>query len=369
MVLGKWLIQPMPKTRKIRIDKNYFTSCDPHHDIYRFVTGKSAGILSDIFSGISSGILSDISSGILSGILSGISSGILPGISSGISSGIPSGILSGILSGKSSGILSGKHSGTLSGISSGNLSDILSGILSGILLAFYLAYLLAFYLAYLLAFYLAVEVQRCALSWEGPRLRSGREHLAWILAVEVRQGTLGVDGRGWGPAGNTGRGYSRLRSGREHWAGMVVVEVRQGTLSVDRGWAGGGGEERRGEEQATDIKSNNLTWQVGNKYGKRLASASGIDLHVWWVLHIYGKLLEGKFPMNFSLRADAIGLPMACSSQDRPPAQRTPAFSRNCRIRLHRCAEATAPEILQRKERRLPLSHPVGAMKYWLSFS
>ena len=25
---------------------------------------------------------------------------------------------------------------------------------------------------------------------------SGREHLAWILAVEVRQGTLGVDGRG-----------------------------------------------------------------------------------------------------------------------------------------------------------------------------
>ena len=27
--------------------------------------------------------------------------------------------------------------------------------------------------------------------------------LAWILAVEVRQGTLGVDGRGSGPAGNT----------------------------------------------------------------------------------------------------------------------------------------------------------------------
>ena len=54
---------------------------------------------------------------------------------------------------------------------------------------------------------------------------------------EVRQGTLGVDTRGWGPAGNTGRGWSWLRSGREHWAGMVVVEVRQGTLGVDgRGW-------------------------------------------------------------------------------------------------------------------------------------
>ena len=65
------------------------------------------------------------------------------------------------------------------------------------------------------------------------RLRSGREHLAWILAVEVRQGILGVDCRGSGPAGNTGPGYSRLRSGREHWAWMVVVEVRQGTLGVD----------------------------------------------------------------------------------------------------------------------------------------
>ena len=55
----------------------------------------------------------------------------------------------------------------------------------------------------------------------------------------------------WGPAGNTWRGYSRLRSGREHWARMVVVEVRQRTLCVEgRGWAGGGGEERRrGEEE------------------------------------------------------------------------------------------------------------------------
>ena len=68
------------------------------------------------------------------------------------------------------------------------------------------------------------------------------------------------------------RGWSWLRSGREHWAGMVVVEVRQGA---------GGEETRRGEkrgeeeeedeereekeededeedeEEATDIKSNN----------------------------------------------------------------------------------------------------------------
>jgi len=37
-------------------------------------------------------------------------------------------------------------------------------------------------------------------------LRSGREHWAWMVVVEVRQGTL-------------------------TW--MVVVEVRQGTLSMD----------------------------------------------------------------------------------------------------------------------------------------
>ena len=129
--------------------------------------------------------------------------------------------------------------------------------------------------------------------WRGySRLRSGREHWAWMVVVEVRQGTLGVDTRGWGPAGNTGRGWSWLRSGREHWAGMVVVEVRHGTLGGDgRGWgpagtavdrrsqldeedeertrrrqarrkagAEGGADgsgRRRGRRQATDIKSNN----------------------------------------------------------------------------------------------------------------
>ena len=72
---------------------NYFTSSDPHHDIYTFcywqifwhsiwhifwhsiLSGKSFGISSGILSGISSGILSDI----LSGVISGISSGILSG--------------------------------------------------------------------------------------------------------------------------------------------------------------------------------------------------------------------------------------------------------------------------------------------------
>ena len=43
------------------------------------------------------------------------------------------------------------------------------------------------------------------------------------VAVEVRQGTLSADGRGWGPAWNTEHRWSRLRSGREHWAPMIAV--------------------------------------------------------------------------------------------------------------------------------------------------
>ena len=63
------------------------------------------------------------------------------------------------------------------------------------LLAFYLAYLLAFYLAYLSAFYLTFYLATLLASiW--PWLRSGREHWAWMIVVEVRQGTLGVDDRG-----------------------------------------------------------------------------------------------------------------------------------------------------------------------------
>jgi len=38
-----------------------------------------------------------------------------------------------------------------------------------------------------------------------------------------------------------------LRSGREHWAGRVVVEVRQGTHG--RGWARVSRRRRRGEEE------------------------------------------------------------------------------------------------------------------------
>ena len=89
-------------------------------------------------------------------------------------------------------------------------------------------------------------------------LRSGREHWAGMVVVEVRQGTLGRDGRGWGPAGNTGRGWSWLRSGSEH-CGSQLTKRRRTRLEAAGGRrrrkdAGGG---RQEEEEATDIKSNN----------------------------------------------------------------------------------------------------------------
>ena len=108
-------------------------------------------------------IVSDISSDICSDILSGISPGILSVILSDISSDIPSGIYRSIFWHSSWHIF--WHS-----------------------------------------------FWHCIL-----RLRSGREHWAQMVAVEVRQRTLGSDGRGWGLAGTTWRGWSRLSSGRERW--------------------------------------------------------------------------------------------------------------------------------------------------------
>ena len=82
------------------------------------------------------------------------------------------------------------------------------------LLAFYLAYLIAFYLAYLLAFYLAVEVQRCTMSWAGPRLRSSGAH--WAGKVP-----------GWGPAVHTELGRSQVEVQRRTLSWEVGKELGQ----------------------------------------------------------------------------------------------------------------------------------------------
>ena len=82
-----------------------------------------------------------------------------------------------------------------------------------------------------------------------------------MVVVAVRQGTLGVDGRGCGPAENTGHEWSWLRSGREHWAWIVVVEVRQGNTGRGWSWLRSREEEKKKEEEekekSINIKSNN----------------------------------------------------------------------------------------------------------------
>ena len=85
------------------------------------------------------------------------------------------------------------------------------------LLTFFLTFFLAFYLAYLLTFYLT--------SFFFP-LRSGSAHCDLEVAVEVRQCPLQSGSRGWGPAVPTGIWSSRLRSGSAHWDLELAVEVR-----------------------------------------------------------------------------------------------------------------------------------------------
>ena len=204
------------KTWSMPFEKNTLLSVIPTMTFIHFVTGKSSVILSDI----SSGILSGKHSGTLSGISSGILSDILSGILSGIPSGILSGISSNILSGISPGTLSGISYGILSGISSRILSDILSGISSGILSGFW---------GPAVRTELGrsqVEVQRCALSWEGPRLRSSSAHWAPKLAKSLAKSWQGNSGRGsGGRAGRRGEGGGRrrrttlIKSNKPHLAG------------------------------------------------------------------------------------------------------------------------------------------------------
>ena len=88
-----------------------------------------------------------------------------------------------------------------------------------------------------------------------------------MVVVEVRQGTLGVDGRGWGPAGNTVRRGSWLRSDREHCASRVAVEQEDEEDEEDEEEEEKeeDEDEEEDEEEATDIKSNNPHLAGGEK--------------------------------------------------------------------------------------------------------
>ena len=234
---GYWaVIQIVMRAGKI---KNYFTSSDPHHDIYTFCYWQIFWhciwhiSIWHIFSHSTWHIfwhmfwhtlwhsiwhsiwhilwhifwhpipiwhsiwqIFGILSGKHSGPLSGIPCGILSGISELILSGISSGILSGIV--LSSGILSDMLCGVLSGISSG----ILSGRWGPVVLT---------ELGRSQA-----EVQRCSLSSEGPRLRSSGPLLShagsWGPAVPTACGSwrrVGKADGSWGPAVPTACGSSR----------------------------------------------------------------------------------------------------------------------------------------------------------------
>ena len=187
---------------------------------------KSSGILSGKHSGTLSGISSGILSDILSGILSGIPSGILPGISSNILSGISSGTLSGI----SSNILSGISSGTLSGISSGILSGRWGPAVHTELGRS------------------QVEVQRCTLRWEGPRLRSSGAHWAGKVPRLRRSSSAHWAGKvpGWGgPAVCTNLGRSQ-------------VEVQQCALSSEVG-----------EELGKELARRKWRWKLMQTWSRR----------------------------------------------------------------------------------------------------
>ena len=200
---------------------NYFTSCDPHHDIYPFCYWQIFWhsiwhifwhSIWHIFWHSTWHIFWHIfwhsiwhSTDILSGILSGIPSGIL----------------------------SGKHSGTLSGISAGILSG--RGQVPGwgpavhTQLGRFQVEVQRCTLSWKVPGWgpavhtqlgrSQVQVQRCSLSWAGPRLRLSGAH--WARRVP-----------GWGPAVLTELGRSqvevqrcslswesaRLRSSGAHWA-------------------------------------------------------------------------------------------------------------------------------------------------------
>ena len=185
-------------------------------------------------------ISSGIRSGISSGTQSGISSGILSGKSSGILSGISSGILSGILFGKSSGILSDILSGILSGISSGILSGRWGPAVPTELGRS------------------QVEVHRCPLSSEGPRLRSSGAHWARKPAVEVQRCPLRSEPGGWGPAVPTALRTWRLRSSRAHSDRKPAVEVQQCPLRAEVG-----------EELGDELARRKWMWKLMQTWSRR----------------------------------------------------------------------------------------------------
>ena len=78
-----------------------------------------------------------------------------------------------------------------------------------------------------------------------------------MVVVEVRQGTLGVDGRGWGPAENTVDRGSQLSKDDEDDEDDEEDEEEEERRTRQEEEEEKEEEKEEEDEEATDIKSNN----------------------------------------------------------------------------------------------------------------
>ena len=78
-----------------------------------------------------------------------------------------------------------------------------------------------------------------------------------MVVVEVRQGILGVDGCGWGPAKNTVNRGSHLSKNDENDKNDEEDEKERRPRQKEAKEAEEKEEEEKEEQEATNIKSNN----------------------------------------------------------------------------------------------------------------
>ena len=79
-----------------------------------------------------------------------------------------------------------------------------------------------------------------------------------MVVVEVQQGTLGVDGRGWGPAENTvDRGSQLSKDDEDNEEDEEEEERRTRQDEAEEEKEEEEKEDEEEDEEATDIKSNN----------------------------------------------------------------------------------------------------------------
>ena len=87
-----------------------------------------------------------------------------------------------------------------------------------------------------------------------------------MVVVEVRQGTLGVDGRGWGPAENTvDRGSQLSKDDEDDEEDEEEEERRTRQDEAEEEEEKEEEKEEEEDEEATDIKSNNPHLAGGEK--------------------------------------------------------------------------------------------------------